>query len=129
MKMNVDTTNPTKKISAEKVILIFAALVFGAMSVYSAFFIPEVPPEIYNSGDISSEKPEVNIEKTDGKVNLNTARREELIEGIPGVGKKLAGRIVAYREAYGGFKNTEEIMNIKGIGEKLFEKIKDYISV
>ncbi len=127
--MNVDATNPTKKISAEKVILIFAALVFGAMSVYSAFFIPEVPPEIYNSGDISSEKPEVNIEKTDGKVNLNTAKREELIEGIPGVGKKLAGRIVAYRETYGGFKSTEEIMNIKGIGEKLFEKVKDYISV
>lgn len=129
MKMNVYTTNSEKKISAEKAILIFAALVFGAMSVYSAFFIPEVPPEIYNSGDISSEKPEASIEKTDGKVNLNTARRKELTEGIPGVGEKLASRIISYRETYGGFKSTEEIMNIKGIGEKLFEKIKDYITV
>ena len=127
MEMNVDTDSK-KKISAEKAILIFAAFVFGIMSIYSAFFIPEVPPEIYNSGDISCEKPETNVEKTDGKVNLNTAKRQELIEGILGIGEKLASRIVSYRETYGGFKNIEEIMNIKGIGEKLFAKIKDYIT-
>lgn len=117
------------KISAEKIILIFAVCVFGAMFIYNAFFIPEVPAEIYNSGDISYEKPTSTTEKSDGKVNLNTAKREELIEGIPGVGEKIANRIVSYRETYGGFKNTEEIMNIKGVGEKLFEKIKDYITI
>lgn len=124
--MGADSHN---KISAEKIILAFAACVFGAMFIYNAFFIPEVPPEIYNSGDISTEKPEVKNEKTDGKVNLNTAKREELIEGIPGVGEKIANRIVSYRETHGGFKTTEEIMNIKGVGEKLFKKIKDYITV
>ena len=62
-------------------------------------------------------------------MNLNTAKREELIEGIPGVGEKIANRIVSYRETYGEFKNIEEIMNIKGIGEKLFKNMKDYITV
>lgn len=122
-------TNSVKKISSEKIILIFAACVFGTMFIYNSFFIPEVPAEIYNSGDISGEKPETSAEKTEGKVNLNTAKREELIEGIPGVGEKIAGRIISYRETYGGFKSAEEIMNIKGVGEKLFEKIKDYITV
>ena len=122
-------TNPQKNFSAEKIILIFVATVFGAMFIYNSFFIPEVPPEIHNSGDISYEKPEIKTEKSDGKVNLNTAKREELIEGIPGVGEKIANRIISYRETRGEFKNTEEIMNIKGVGEKLFEKIKDYIKV
>lgn len=122
-------TNSGKKIPAEKIILAFAAFVFGAMFIYNAFFIPEVPPEIYNSGDISYEKPETKVEKSDGKVNLNTAKHDELIEGIPGVGEKIANRIISYRENRGGFKNIEEIMNIKGVGEKLFEKIKDYITV
>lgn len=124
----MDTKEP-KKISVEKIILAFTACIFGAMFIYNSFFIPEVPAEIYNSGEISQEKPEVKIERTGGKVNLNTAKREELIEGIPGVGEKIAGRIISYRETYGGFKNIEEIMNIKGVGEKLFEKIKDYIAV
>ena len=122
-------TSSAKKISPEKIILIFAACVFGPMFIYNAFFIPEVPAEIHNSGDISYEKPTSTTEKSDGKVNLNTAKREELIEGIPGVGEKIAIRIISYRETYGGFKNTEEIMNIKGIGEKLFAKMKDYITV
>ncbi len=122
-------TNSGRKIQSEKIILAFALCVFGAMLVYNAFFIPEVPAEIYNSGDISYEKPEIKTEKSDGKVNLNTAKREELIEGIPGVGEKIANRIISYRETRGEFKSTQEIMNIKGVGEKLFEKIKDYITI
>ncbi len=119
-----------KKMPAERIIIVFAACVFGVMFIYNAFFIPEVPPEVYNSGNISYEKTAgAKIEKSDGKVNLNTAKRKDLIDGIPGVGEKIASRIVSYREAYGGFKSTEEIMNIKGIGEKLFEKIKDYVTV
>ena len=122
-------TKSERKIPAEKIILVFAAFVFGSMFIYNAFFIPEVPAEIYNSGDIHFENPKTNLEKINGKVNLNTAKREELIQGIPGVGEKIANRIVSYRETYGEFKNIEEIMNIKGIGEKLFKNMKDYITV
>lgn len=67
-------------------------------------------------------------EEDDGKVNLNTASKEELMT-LPGVGEAKAASIIAYREENGGFKSIEEIMQISGIKEGLFEKVKDYIKV
>ena len=67
-------------------------------------------------------------EKEDGKLNLNTASKEELMT-LPGVGESKAESIVSYRADKGGFKAIEEIMEISGIKEGLFEKIKDYIKI
>ena len=61
-------------------------------------------------------------------VNLNTASVSE-IATLPGVGPKAAERIVAYRQKNGGFKKIEELMNVKGIGEKSFLKLKPLITV
>lgn len=61
-------------------------------------------------------------------LNLNTANASQL-EGLPGVGKAVAGRIVEYRQKQGGFKKVEELMNIRGIGEKSFLKLKPLVSV
>ncbi len=64
----------------------------------------------------------------DGKININTASSEEL-QKLNGIGPALAGRIIEYRQSYGSFVAIEEIMEVKGIGEKTFEKIKGYIKV
>jgi competence protein ComEA len=64
----------------------------------------------------------------DGKVNINTAAKEELMT-LPGVGEAKAALIVEYREEQGRFQKIEDIMNISGIKEGLFGKIKDYIKV
>ncbi len=64
----------------------------------------------------------------DGKVNINTAAKEELMT-LPGVGEAKATLIVQYREEHGRFQMIEDIMNISGIKEGLFGKIKDYIKV
>ena len=61
-------------------------------------------------------------------VNINTASVEELTQ-LKGVGKKYATRIVAYREENGGFKTPEEIINVRGIGNKILEKNKEAIVV
>lgn len=64
----------------------------------------------------------------DGKVNLNTASKEEL-KSLPGVGESKAGSIISYRESNGGFQSIEDIMQIPGIKEGLFEQIKDFIKI
>jgi comEA protein len=61
-------------------------------------------------------------------INLNTATAEQL-QKLPGVGPKVAARIVEYRQKNGPFKKTEELMNVRGIGEKSFLKLKDQITV
>ena len=61
-------------------------------------------------------------------VNLNTATAAQL-EGLPGIGAKTAQRILEYRQKSGGFKKIEELMNVKGIGEKSFLKLKPHITV
>lgn len=61
-------------------------------------------------------------------VNINTASAAEL-ESLPGVGAKTAQRIVDYRQKNGAFKKVEELMNVQGIGEKSFLKIKDRLTV
>ena len=61
-------------------------------------------------------------------INLNTATVAQ-IATLPGVGPKAAERIVEYRQKNGGFKKIEELMNVKGIGEKSFLKLKPLITV
>ena len=61
-----------------------------------------------------------------GKVSLNSATKEELMT-LPGIGESKANLIFEYRENNNGFKTIEEIMNVKGIGKSMYEKIKGYI--
>lgn len=62
------------------------------------------------------------------KVNINTASASEL-ETLPRVGPKIAQRIIDFRTKNGNFKKVEDIMKIQGIGEKVFENIRDLITV
>jgi competence protein ComEA len=65
---------------------------------------------------------------TSGPLNLNTATVAQL-EALPGIGKSTAERILEYREKSGGFKKIEDLMNVRGIGEKSFLKLKSLITV
>lgn len=62
-----------------------------------------------------------------GKVNINTASVQQLT-ALPGVGEKLAARIVEYRQKQGAFKNVAELMNVQGLGEKNLAKIQAYLT-
>ncbi|MDO4295432.1 MAG: helix-hairpin-helix domain-containing protein [bacterium] len=65
---------------------------------------------------------------SDGRIRLNLADAE-LLQTLPGIGEAKAADIVAYREEHGGFTSIEEIMEISGIKEAVFEKIKEKITV
>ena len=73
----------------------------------------------------SSNNTEVD---TNTKVNINTATLEEL-QTLTGIGESKAKSIIEYREENGNFTNPEDILNVSGIGETLYEKIKDNITV
>ena len=73
-------------------------------------------------------KGEGNEGTESGKVNINMATKEELMT-LSGIGESKADSIIQYREQQGKFQNIEDIMNISGIKDGLFQKIKDYITV
>lgn len=70
-----------------------------------------------------SEAREVLMEK---EIDLNAAGKEELMK-LPGIGPVLAERILQYRAENGDFLDIEELKSVDGIGEKTFEKLREYI--
>lgn len=94
-------------------------------------------PDVDNSVCIKEDEivldkdvDEINETNTndDNKVSLNKATKEQLMT-IKGIGESKANDIINYRQENGEFKSIEDIMNVKGIGNALFDKIKEYITV
>jgi len=75
------------------------------------------------SSPTTSGKPAVT-----GTININTATAADL-QRLPGIGAKTASRVIEYRQKNGPFKKVEELMNVRGVGEKNFLKLKNQISV
>ena len=88
---------------------------------------PESPEPPDSSRPFSSQTAVAS--RTGHKININTASAQELSGGLDGVGDVLAGRIVEYREKNGPFRSIEEIKNVSGIGDKIFEKIRGSVTV
>ena len=78
--------------------------------------------------DEAEEKARLEREQAAGIVNLNTASKEQLMT-LPGIGESRAEDILRYRQESGGFQAIEEIMNVPGIKESAYLKIKDSITV
>jgi comEA protein len=93
--------------------LIRKGLVLGILVGFFLSYLPSLQAE-------SKPKQET--------ININTASLKELQE-LPKIGAKVAQRIIDYRKAHGKFKKIEELMKVKGIGEKIFKQIKDLITV
>ncbi len=96
--------------------MITVTLVVLALAVASAS--AQTPARTAPRGTASAEAP----------VNLNTATPAQL-ESLPGVGVATAQRIVEYREKNGGFKKIEDLMNVRGVGEKSFLTLKPLVTV
>lgn len=72
--------------------------------------------------------PQAGAQTTPQKININRAEAW-LLEALPGIGSTRAKTIIAYREKYGLFRNTSELMKVEGIGQALYDQIKDLITV
>lgn len=129
---SADTTviNLSKKISDEMVIIIYSydeVKEFGKTKEKESRVLMECKNnEIYSiENNACIETNETSL--TSGKININTATKEELMT-LPGIGESKADDIIKYREANGQFKSIEELTNINGIGENILAKIKENIT-
>lgn len=77
----------------------------------------------------SSGSPSKTISSTRWQVNINNANAIELAEKLAGVGASKAAAIVAYRAEHGAFQSVEELLQVKGIGEKLLERNRSKIVI
>ena len=134
-KADTSVINLSKKVKDEMVILVYSKAEVQKMKEQnekSDIVCPEV-----NDACTKDEALEPLIEKetkdnkvTDGntKISLNTATLEEL-QTLTGIGEAKAKAIIEYRTQNGKFNSIEDIKNVTGIGDALFEKIKDNITI
>lgn len=89
----------------------------------------EVPPAETASAGSTERLPQAapSDSALPGQLDLNKATAEEL-DGLPGIGPSKAKSIVAYREAHNGFRTVDELLQVKGIGPKLLDKIRPLVS-
>ena len=96
----------------------------AAALVAAALAVPALPPH-----DPAAQEPPVRTStERPAPLNLNAASEAQL-EALPGIGAAVAARIVEYRKKNGAFKKVEELMNVKGIGEKSFLKLKPLVTI
>lgn len=126
--------NLSKNLTDEMVIIIYtkeevAEMLKGSTSI--KYIEKEcICPKIENDACIDNvidNKPDTNT-SNEQKVSLNSATIDELMQ-LPGIGEVKAKAIIAYREKNGGFKSIEELLEVNGIGESTFNKIKDQLSL
>lgn len=101
-----------------RALLVILAAVALAATVASADQKAAAPAKAAAAAKATSASP----------VNLNTATQAQL-ETLPGIGAKAAQRILEYRQKNGSFKKIEDLMNVKGIGEKAFLKLKPLLTL
>ena len=121
---NSDTTyiNLSKYVEDEMVIIIYTKEELTDTNNKIDTSINDAYYDINNSNNINNNKD------NNGLININTATLEELMT-LPGIGQTKANNIVNYRETNGKFNSIEEIQNVKGIGNSIYEKIKNNITI
>ncbi len=131
----VALTNTERKV----ILFLIVTLLAGAgIRLYQATF-PSAPQFDYHTSDStfaalstapedsSAEAVKEGIEDTSGKLNINTATKQQLLD-LPGVGEVTADRILTYRTETGKFSNVDELRAVKGMSKKKIENLRPLIT-
>ena len=113
---------------SERVLLAAALIICALLIGYNLFYSSELKePVIVITQETLEEEEEESPEASD-LIDINHATKEELCQ-LTGIGEVLAQRIIDYRTEYGSFTRPEDLKNVKGIGEKVFERLKEEITL
>lgn len=132
------------------IVIGFGLIILSAVILYYALSMPKISVSQVSSVHISSEDISENSFSADNAsppkatsqsstendtsiavnypLNLNSCTAEELMS-ISGIGEVKANHIIEYREYLGGYTSVEQIKNIKGIGDGVYEKVSPYLTV
>ena len=129
-KSDTSNLNLSKKLVNEMVIIVYSKDEIKKMKAQAEKTCPPCNNACLKESD---EKAKLNTQSKesnsqDGKININTATKDELLK-INGIGETKANSIIEYRNKNGNFNNIEEIKNVSGIGDAAFEKIKNQITI
>lgn len=123
--------NLSKKLEDEMVIIVYSKTEIAEMKAQEEVTCPVCNDACLTSDDEKAKletESDSSSESVSGKVNINTADSETL-QTLDGIGEAKAEAIIEYREENGDFETIEDIKNVSGIGDSIYEKIKDYITV
>ena len=128
-------------------LIISVAIGLSVGTIRKTYFKPDFPKKIENeiaefkslSFDIDESKlnyTQENLSKSDDikpkisvkSININTALKKDLLR-LPKIGPITAERIIQYRDVFGPFKSIEGLLNIKGIGPKTLDQLKQFIQI
>ena len=136
----------------EQKVFLFLAVIFlagASIKIYKVYIAPqqiEIKQFDYSKSDsifyersknLSAEQTDTSIaqvterpkkNKLVEKIHLNGASKQQLTL-LPGIGNAVAEKIIEYRKEHGAFKELDELKNVKGIGEKKFEKLKELVEI
>ena len=117
------------KIGYKRLILALLFLYLSVVVTVTMVIRPSVGRSVAVSNTVTSAVSSAALSSANtGPININTATAEQLIT-LDGIGPEKAANIIAYRSQNGDFLDISEIMNVSGIGEATYEKIKDNICV
>ncbi len=142
----METKNTTPK-TREKVLksdknqsVILVGIAMIAIGIIFVFIALNQPKVSLNVSETESSVPSISFDSTASEnistenapantvINLNTCSADDLIQ-LKGVGESKAQSIIAYRSVLGGYTSTEQIKEINGISDNLYDSIKDYLTV
>lgn len=127
---NTDYLNLSKKLNDGDVIIVYSNDYIESLKNENIVYI-ELPcecPDNINNACIKDEIVNESINTNDTLISINKASKDDLMT-LPGIGEAKAISIIKYREENNGFKTLEDIMNVSGIGESAYNKIKEYIKL
>lgn len=122
------------KLRKTDIMIIIASVILCAAIVVQNFIEYRQSKELVIEDVFSENKREISLNVSsptdiEGTIDINEATAEEIADFLPGIGLSKAENIVAYREAIGGYKSVEELIEVSGIGKETLDSIREYCRI